>query len=138
MLGYLYTTLKNTAKETREQFYHYLNLPSGKDLNADSFKNSDLQLQIITTLRDSHTNHETLQWIPLVVEIDKQHSEKQVGWRAFYLNSGHRNSNEPSREVLTKQIKTTLRRIKYIVKSNLLNTEFQFHYKVRRGYNPKN
>ena len=76
--------------------------------------------------------HKTFQWIPLVVEIGKQHSEKQIGLRAFYLNSIHDNSNKPSKETLTNQMKTIFSGIKNMVKSNLINTEVHSNHKTRR------
>ena len=74
----------------------------------------------------------------MVINIGKLPSEKQIGWSAFYLNSGHDATSAASREATAEQAKSTLSKVKAIVKSNFKHAQVAFNYKAKKcsGYSP--
>ena len=74
----------------------------------------------------------------MMIKIGKLPSEKQFGWNAFYLNSGHDVASAASRGATAEQAKSTLSKVKAIVKSNFKHAQVAFNYKAKKGggYSP--
>ena len=131
------TSQSKANKILRARLCQDLNLPSTNDLDEDTFLKTELQLRVLTPLRDTWTNpgDETFQWASMMIEIGKRPGEKHFGWRACYLHPAHEAADPASGKEMSIPVKKTMSKVKSIVKSNSSNTKTKFTYKAYQGGN---